>query len=139
MSARRAAAPRAARGAAPGAAPAGARDVDPDRGAGSVLVVALVSTVLLAGLTVLGAAHALVRGQQLSAAADAAALAAADVLLGWAPGEPCAAAQRLADAHAVRLVECRDEGLAVVVRVETSILSLVVARSARAGAPEVGW
>ncbi len=110
-----------------------------DRGAGSVLVVALVSIVLIAGLTVLGAAHALVRGQQVSAAADAAALAAADVLLGWAPGEPCAVARRLAEAHAVRLADCRDEGLSVVVRVETGILGLVVARSARAGAPDPRW
>jgi secretion/DNA translocation related TadE-like protein len=105
-----------------------------DRGAGSVLIVGLVAVVLVAGLTVLGAAHGVVRGQQLAAAADAAALAAADVLLGWVPGEPCAVAQRLAEAHDARLADCRDEGLSVVVRVEASILGLVVARSARAGA-----
>lgn len=110
-----------------------------DRGAGSVLVVALIAVVLIAGLTVLAAAHALVRGQQVSAAADAAALAAADVVLGWAPGEPCAVAQRLAEAHAVRLADCRNEGLTVVVRVEASILGLVVGRSARAGPPDAQW
>ena len=107
-----------------------------DRGAGSVLIVALVAVVSIAGLTVLGAAHALVRGQQLSAAADAAALGAADVLLGWSPGDPCAAAQRVAEAHSARLSECRSEGLTMLVRVEAGILGMTVERSARAGPPD---
>ncbi len=110
-----------------------------DRGAGTVLVVALVAVVTIAGLTVLGAAHALVRGQQLSAAADASALAAGDVLLGWVAGDPCAVAQRVAEAHAARLAECTSDGLAVLVRVEAGILGLTIQRSARAGAPEVAW
>lgn len=110
-----------------------------DRGAGSVLVVALVAVVAIAGLTVLGAAHALVRGQQLTAAADAAALAAGDALLGWVAGEPCSLAQRVADAHSVMLAECSNEGLTVLVRVEASILGLMVGRSARAGPADAGW
>ncbi|WP_439565668.1 Rv3654c family TadE-like protein [Microcella sp.] len=110
-----------------------------ERGAGSVLVVALVAVIALAGLTALGGAHALVRGQRLSAAADAAALAAGDALLGWVAGEPCTLAQRVAEAHAVRLAECSSEGLTVLVRVESSILGLIVSRSARAGPPEPGW
>jgi len=105
-----------------------------DRGAGSVLVVALVAMVASAGLVVLGAAHALVREQHLTAAADAAALAAGDVLLGWVAGDPCAVAQRVAEAHSARLVECVSEGLTVRVRVEASILAVTVSRSARAGA-----
>ena len=103
-----------------------------DRGAGSVLIVALIAIVSIAGLTVLGGAHALVRGQQLSAAADAAALAAGDALLGWVTGEPCELARRVAEAHAVRLVDCSNEGLTVLVRVDASILGMVIARSARA-------
>lgn len=110
-----------------------------DRGAGSVLVVGLVAVVALTGLTVLGGAHALVRGQQLSAAADAAALAAGDALLGWVAGEPCDRAKRVAEAHAVLLADCSSEGLTVLVRVEAGILGLTVARSARAGAPDAGW
>lgn len=107
-----------------------------DRGAGSVLVVALIAVVSVAGLTVLGAAHALVRGQQLSSAADAAALAAADVLLGWVPGDPCAAAERIAEAHAVRLTGCDAVGTAVTVRVTLVTLGMTLERSSRAGAPE---
>lgn len=110
-----------------------------DRGAGSVLIVALVAVVALAGLTVLGGAHALVRGQQLSAAADAAALAAGDALLGWVGGEPCEVARRVAEAHAVTLADCSSEGLSVLVRVEAGILGLTVERSARAGAEDAAW
>lgn len=110
--------------------------VSDSRGAGSALVVGLVAVVAITGLTLLGAGHALVRGQQVTAAADAAALAAADVLLGWAPGDPCDVAERVAAAHRVRLSECGAEGLSVVVRVETGILGIMVSRSARAGAPD---
>lgn len=107
-----------------------------DRGAGTPLVVGLIAVVCIAGMTMLGAAHALVRGQQLSAAADAAALAAADVQLGWAAGEPCAVAAAVAESHSARLMECRGEGLTVLVQVEAGILGMVVSRSSRAGPPD---
>ena len=70
-----------------------------DRGAGTVLIVGLVTVVLIAGLALVTAGVGLARGQQLSGAADAAALAAADVLLGWVAGDPCAAATRVAAAN----------------------------------------
>ena len=104
-----------------------------------MLIVALGAVVSIAGLTVLGAADALVRGQQLTAAADAAALAAADVLLGWSPGDPCAVAQRVAEAHSARLNACGSEGLTVLVRVEASILGMPLSRSARAGPADARW
>ncbi len=107
-----------------------------DAGAGSALVVGLVGVVAICGLTVLGGAHALVRGQLVTSAADAAALAAGDVLLGWAPGDPCAAAERVATAHGVRLSACAAEGLSMRVRVETGILGITVSRVAHAGAPD---
>ena len=109
-----------------------------DAGAGSTLVIGMIAVVSIAGVTLLGAGHALVRGQQVAAAADAAALAAADVQLGWAPGDPCAVAERVAAAHEVRLSACAAEGLSMIVRVETGILGLTVSRSARAGPPD-GW
>lgn len=107
-----------------------------DIGAGSALVVGLVAVVTITGFTLLGGGLALLRGQQVTAAADAAALAAADVQLGWAPGDPCAVAERVAEAHDVRLSACAAEGLSMVVRVETGILGLTVSRSARAGPPD---
>ncbi len=108
-----------------------------DRGAGTVLIVGLVAVVLSAGLALVTAAVGLARGQQLSGAADAAALAAADVLLGWVPGEPCAAATRVAAAHSARLIHCSSEGLTVTVRVGASILGLPIEREARAGAADL--
>lgn len=107
-----------------------------DSGAGSALVVGLVAVVAVCGLTVVGGSHALVRGQLVTAAADAAALAAGDVLLGWAPGDPCAVAERVATAHGVRLSACVAEGVSMLVRVETGILGITVSRSARAGPPD---
>ena len=109
-----------------------------DDGAGSALVVGLVAIVSICGLTVLGGAHALVRGQLVTAAADAAALAAGDVMLGWVPGDPCAVAERVATTHDVRLSACVADGASVLVRVETGILGITVSRSARAGLPD-GW
>lgn len=105
-----------------------------DRGAGAVLVVGLVAVVLVAGLTLVTAGVGLARGQQLAGAAEAAALAAGDALLGGIAGEPCAAAARVAAAHNARLIDCSSEGLAVTVRVGASILGIGVERSARAGA-----
>lgn len=110
-----------------------------DRGAGSILVVALIAVAAAAGLSLATVAHGLARSQQVTAAADAAALGAADVLLGWVPGDPCAVAQRVAAAHAARLTECRSEGLTVLVRVDASILGMTVVRSARAGPPDARW
>lgn len=110
-----------------------------DRGAGSILVVALIAVAAAAGLSLAAVAHGLARSQQLTAAADAAALGAADVLLGWVPGDPCAVAQRVAAAHAARVTECRSEGLTVLVRVDASILGMTVVRSARAGPPDARW
>ena len=107
-----------------------------DTGTGSALVVGLIAVVSIAGAAVLSAGLALVRGQHVAAAADAAALAAADVQLGWVPGDPCAVAERVAAAHEVRLSACAAEGLNMIVRVETGILGLTVSRSARAGPPD---
>lgn len=108
-----------------------------ERGAGTVLVVALVTVVLIVGLTLVTAGVGLARGQRLSAAADAAALAAGDVLLGWVAGEPCGVAARVAAAHDARLLSCDSAGLAVTVRVGASILGIAVERSARAGAVDL--
>lgn len=110
-----------------------------DRGAGSILVVTLIAVAAAAGLSLATVAHGLARSQQVTAAADAAALGAADVLLGWVPGDPCAVAQRVAAAHAARLTECRSEGLTVLVRVEAGILGMTVVRTARAGPPDARW
>lgn len=106
-----------------------------DRGAGTPLALGLLLVVALAGLVLVGAAGSLVTAQRVSAAADAAALAAADTMLGWAPGEPCLVADRVARAHGTVLTQCQADGLTMVVTARSFTLGIVVERSARAGPP----
>jgi secretion/DNA translocation related TadE-like protein len=78
-----------------------------DEGAGTVLVLGLVAvvTVLAAALALLGQAAS--ARHRAEAAADLAALAAADVVLGRAAGEPCTRARRVATAGRARLTACQ--------------------------------
>lgn len=86
-----------------------------DDGSGSVLVLALVA-VLCTGIVLLallgGAAAARHRAQT---AADLAALAAADVLLGRRPGSPCATAGQVATANGARVRVCSEQADGTVV------------------------
>jgi len=104
-------------------------------GAGTAYVLGLLAVVTLTGLTLIAATSSLTVAQRATAAADAAALAAADVMLGWVPGEPCVLADRVAGAHRTTLTHCRAEGLSMVVTVRATVLGVVVERSARAGPP----
>ena len=106
-----------------------------DRGAGTPLVVGVLAAVAIAGLTLIGAASALAGAHRVTVAADAAALAAADVMLGWVPGDPCEVAERVAVAHDTVLAGCRTEGLSMIVTVRAPVLGVSVERSARAGPP----
>lgn len=102
--------------------------------AGTPLLVGALGAVAIAGLAAVSAGAALVESQRLAGAADAAALAGGDALLGWVAGEPCAVASRIAEANRARLSSCRVEGLELVVTVSGTALGLPVERSARAGA-----
>ncbi|WP_432547028.1 Rv3654c family TadE-like protein [Kineococcus sp. SYSU DK004] len=71
----------------------------PDRGSGTVLVLALGCVALTALLLVLALGGAVLARHRAASAADLAALAAADVLLGRAGGVPCERAGRVVAAH----------------------------------------
>lgn len=93
-------------------APVTARHPEPgqvqsDRGAGTVLALALGAVVmaLLAGLLLL--VQASVTASRAATAADLAALAAADAERGLASGEPCAVAGDVAGRHEARLTSCK--------------------------------
>lgn len=73
--------------------------------------------------------------QRSAAAADAAALAAADVAVGIVPGVPCAAAASLATANGAILTRCEPDGAVVTVRVDIRILGFDVPATATAGPP----
>ena len=106
-----------------------------DDGAGGVLALAVVAaTIVLAGLTLpIGAA--LAGKQRAVAAADAAALAAADVAVGIVAGFPCQAAASVAQANSARLAACEVDGLVATVHVTSTVAGLPVGASATAGPP----
>jgi len=106
-----------------------------DDGAGGVLALALVGVTVLCALAVIGLGGALVTRQHLAAAADASALAAADVLLGVVPGDPCALAGRVAAAHRVALIRCTIDGAEARVTVGSSVRGVPVGVDSRAGPP----
>lgn len=68
-------------------------------------------------------------------AADAAALAAADVLRGIAPGVPCAIAGRVAAANGARLQSCRIEDFDAFVQVGVPSWHGLAEVQSRAGPP----
>jgi len=107
----------------------------PERGAGSVLVVAIVAGLLL----LLLASAPLYRGLALKAraatAADAAALAAADVAIGIVPGVACDSAASVAAANGATLEGCALDGLVSTVEVTVSAGGLTATAAASAGPP----
>ncbi|MFZ2964470.1 MAG: Rv3654c family TadE-like protein, partial [Rhodoglobus sp.] len=92
------------------------------------------------GLAALSAASlpvygALATRQSVVAAADASALAAADVAVGIAAGFPCEAASRVAVVNGASVVSCRLDGLVATVTVSRWILGIPVTATATAGPP----
>lgn len=81
-----------------------------ERGSGTVLALALVLVLLVAGTSVGLLAQAGVLASRAAAAADLAALAAADAARGLAPGEPCAVAAEVAARNDARISSCSIEG-----------------------------
>lgn len=107
-----------------------------ERGAGSLLVVGILAATI--GLAALCAPlySVLVVKQHVAGAADAAALAAADVAVGRAPGVPCAVAEDVSAANRATLLACEEDGVVITVRVGTTTLGFEIAATATAGPPE---
>lgn len=106
-----------------------------ERGSGSVL--ALVTVAVIAAVT---AAAVLVCGawaarERAAVAADAAALAGAEVAVGRAVGEPCAQAEVVARSNGAALVECTVTGVVVRVGAVVPYAAWQARASARAGPP----
>jgi len=110
-------------------------DLRSDEGAGGVLTLAVVAMIVCGALAVLPLVATVAAARRASVAADAAALAAADTLLGVVPGDPCGWAKKVAAAHHVALVSCRIDAAEAVVTVQTAAGMLTVESSSRAGAP----
>ncbi len=100
-----------------------------------MLVLSVVAaTVLVAGLLgpVVGAS---VVRHRATVAADAAALAAADTLVGIASGDPCARAAETAAANGASVLRCVPDGLVVTVRVRVGWSFVPLEADATAGPP----
>lgn len=107
-----------------------------ERGAGSILVVAILAAVIGLAALALPLYSVLVTKRAVEGAADAAALAAADVAVGRAPGVTCEVAARVAEANGSRLTDCHPDGLVVTVRVERQAAGFAVGAISSAGPPE---
>lgn len=111
------------------------RRIREERGAGSILAVAVLATIVSTFLLVAPLCRVLVVRAEVAGAADAAALAAADVARGIYPGVPCVIAASVATANGARLGECRVDGVIVTVRVSVAVLAFSVTAAATAGPP----
>lgn len=109
-----------------------------ERGSGSLLGLAIVGSLIGVVSVTLPLYIGLSARAALSDAAAAAALGAADVASGIAPGSPCATAAAVAAANGASAAACQLDGLVVTVRLDREYLGLQLAASATAGPPGVG-
>jgi secretion/DNA translocation related TadE-like protein len=106
-----------------------------EQGAGAVLALAIVGAIAIVMVAVLGMGSAFAVRQRVSGAADAAALAAADVASGALPGIPCGVADEVARTNRTELAACTVDGLVVTVQVIAQAGVIPVSARARAGPP----
>lgn len=106
-----------------------------DRGAGSIMAIGIVSALVLLSSTAIPLYAVLAARSSVAGAADAAALAAADVRVGVVGGVPCAVAAEVAAANGVSLTACELDGYVATVAVERAVLGLRVTSRASAGPP----
>ncbi|ARJ07380.1 hypothetical protein B5808_13205 [Cnuibacter physcomitrellae] len=106
-----------------------------ERGSGAVLGVGILVLVAAIVLAALPLGRILAARQTTIGAADAAALAAADIASGRVPGVPCEAAAAIAGRLGAALEECILEGGVARVVVSAAIEGLPLRASARAGPP----
>ncbi|KQO82411.1 MULTISPECIES: Rv3654c family TadE-like protein [unclassified Frigoribacterium] len=106
-----------------------------DSGSASVVAVGtLVAVVSLVVATSI-ASGALVERSRAAGAADASALAGADVAAGLTAGAVCDVAGRVAAANGTTLLSCRTDGPVVTVQVSSAFGPVSVTASATAGPP----
>ncbi len=108
-----------------------------DQGSGSILGVAILGAVIVVISLVFPFQIVLAAKQRIASAADASALAAADIAAGMLSGFPCPAASQVAGEHGATVTHCRIEGTTVTVRTSTIVLGFQIAAQATAGQPKM--
>ncbi|HRQ00140.1 MAG TPA: flp pilus-assembly TadE/G-like family protein [Terrimesophilobacter sp.] len=106
-----------------------------DRGAASVLAVGILSALFALLIALVPLYAALIERQRVAGAADAAALAAADVAVGREPGLPCTVARFVAEANTTTLDACVVDGYVVTVRVVSDRRAIRIEAVSTAGPP----
>ncbi|CAM5501672.1 Secretion/DNA translocation related TadE-like protein OS=Leifsonia shinshuensis OX=150026 GN=HNR13_003456 PE=4 SV=1 [Leifsonia shinshuensis] len=106
-----------------------------DRGAGSVLALAAVAVTVTLTAAVVGVSGAWGARQRAAVAADAAALAAADIAVGRRGGDPCSQAEAVARADGAVIRACVIAGVIVTVEAAVPYHGWEASASARAGPP----
>jgi secretion/DNA translocation related TadE-like protein len=106
-----------------------------ERGAGSVLVVAILGATMLLFMLSAPLYRGIANKHVAAGAADAAAVAAADVARGIVPGSPCEQAGVVAAANGSVLSGCIIDGVVATVTVQAGSAALSAAVTATAGPP----
>ena len=106
-----------------------------EEGSGSILAIGILSAVVILAATSIPLYAVLATKSQTQAAADAAALAAADVRRGVTGGFPCDVAERVARANKAELTECELDGYIATVEVARHVLGFELRSTATAGPP----
>jgi secretion/DNA translocation related TadE-like protein len=109
-----------------------------DAGSGSVLALGILGGVGAALTLLVPLYTGLGIRESVSDAADASALAAADVATGLASGSPCTVAAETAEANRARVTRCSVDGLVVTVTTSADFLGLSLRSTATAGPPVAG-
>jgi secretion/DNA translocation related TadE-like protein len=110
--------------------------VSGERGAGSVLGVAIIGALISMLTLLIPLCAVLAAKQEAAGAADAAAIAAADIAVGTLPGLPCAAAASIAEANGAVLRSCTVNLSNATVLTEIRMLGFSVTARATAGQRE---
>jgi len=106
-----------------------------ERGAATVVTVGLMAAIVALTAMALPLYSVLVVRQSVAAAADAAALAAADVAVGRAAGSPCVVAAHVAAANGASVTSCTLDGLVATIVASRLVLGFSVSATATAGPP----
>jgi secretion/DNA translocation related TadE-like protein len=109
-----------------------------ESGAGSLLAVGVVASMLAVTSMVIMVSLALAVKQRVTGAADAAALAAADTASGAVAGFPCDVAAAAARLNGAELRRCEVSGAVATVSARAGYLGFDISVAARAGPPGEG-
>lgn len=104
-------------------------------GSGSILALGILAASGALTVALVPLLAALVVGQLVQNAADAAALAAADTVSGLVAGYPCPAAHETARLNAASVTACSLDGPIATVTVSRDYLGFTIVGRARAGPP----